>query len=67
MYTSTERILKAATPIIAIVGFEDDQLAMFAACNFKDRFMVPFTKVTTALKQLKTRFGLGPTPLLQPG
>ncbi|MDP9081763.1 MAG: sugar transferase [Bacteroidota bacterium] len=40
---STEHTLRSATPIIAIVGFEDDQLAIFAACNFKDRFIVPFT------------------------
>ncbi|TWI95536.1 sugar transferase [Mucilaginibacter frigoritolerans] len=37
-----EQTLTATTPIIAIVGFEDDQLSVFINCDFKDRYIMQF-------------------------
>jgi len=37
-----EHTLPAATPIIAIIGVEDDQLSIFKNCNFKTSSVMPF-------------------------
>jgi len=37
-----EHTLSTATPIIAIVGVEDDQLSIFKNCNFKTSSVMPF-------------------------